>query len=141
MRRAFKVATAFTGAAACAAMFAPGAEAAAATTAKTQIVPNTTHKNCTIGPTTTSMVFWWFPSSKHGPTCAGSAGHPGSTTLNHSFSKICTGDNYGWMYTGSGIHWPFSQGSFYPTYDFVPGNYIAKVHISGHRDDSLRCST
>ena len=51
MRKAFTVATAFTGAAACAALFAPGADAA--TTAKAQpIMPGTVHKNCAIGPAT-----------------------------------------------------------------------------------------
>jgi hypothetical protein len=59
MRTAFKVATVFTGAAACAATFMPAAEAVTTTTAKTQhqVTPFTSKpRNCVIGPKTTSVV-------------------------------------------------------------------------------------
>jgi hypothetical protein len=69
MRTALKVATVFTGAAAWAAMFASGAEAA--TTARAQpMTPDTGHKNCAIGPKTTGRL----QAAGHlppGPTCVG----------------------------------------------------------------------
>jgi hypothetical protein len=86
------------------------------------------------------MVFWWFPNSNHGPTCAGSAGVPGNTTLNHTYSAICTGNNYGWMSSGDGYHWDFAESSFGPAASFVPGGYVKTVHISGH-GGGFRCAT
>jgi hypothetical protein len=95
MRKAFTVATAFTGAAACAALFAPGADAA--TTAKAQpIMPGTVHKNCAIGPATTSAVFWWRSTAHHGPTCVGGSPDfnvPTSLGDNY-FASVCPGNNY-----------------------------------------------
>jgi hypothetical protein len=98
MRKAFKVATVFTGTAACAAAFAPAA--GAATTAGTQQVePATSHRNCVIGPRTTSMVFWWLSTANHGPTCVGGANNRGlRTTLGVDYSKFCGGNNYGYVY-------------------------------------------
>jgi hypothetical protein len=78
MRKAFKVATVFTGAAACAAAFAPAA--GAATTARTQLMePATSHRNCS--KTATSSTVLWRPSSaNHGPTCVSGWANPGEKT-------------------------------------------------------------
>lgn len=133
MRKAFKVAMVFTGAATCAAAFTPAAEAAPATTVRIQ--PDVVLKNCTIGPRTTSMVFTWFASQHHGPTCIGSGGKPGTVTVNHSFAHGCTGDNFGWTSNGDGFHSPFTWG------ESAPSGFIAKVHISGHAFDSNTCPT
>jgi hypothetical protein len=136
MRRSFQVATIFTGAVACAAAVAPVAEAAPAATAKTQVIkPDVVKKNCVVGPNTTSMVFYWYSFQDHGPTCIGSAGAPGTETLNHSFAGFCTGDNYGWFTNAAGTKTKFAQGQSWTS------GYVAEVHISGHRDDSLTCYT
>jgi hypothetical protein len=137
MRTAFKVATVFTGAAACAAAFTPAAQAATATTAKTQqIKPDTVKKDCVIGPSTTSMVFYWYSFSNHGPTCVGSAGNPTNTvTLDHSFAGFCTGNNSGWFtsFNGTKIDFKRSQPSW-------TSGYVGEVHITGH-GGAFRCPT
>ena len=96
MRKSFKVATVFTGAAAAAAAFAPAA--GAATTARTQpMEPATSHRNCAIGPRTTSTVFWWPNAAHHGPTCVGGANYRSlGTILDTHYSYYCGGDNYGY---------------------------------------------
>jgi len=129
MRKAFKVATAFTGAAACAAVFTPGAMGATATTAKTlQVNPDIAPKNCT-ATSTTSMVFWWV-SGAHGPNCVGgSPGGPGTTTaLNNGkyVSRICTGNNWGWI-----VHSDIKQ-HFGQDYSLDRSVWkVSQVHISG----------
>jgi hypothetical protein len=139
MRTAFKVATVFTGAAACAAAFTPAATAATVTTLKTnEVHPDTVKRDCAIGPTTTSMVFWWEPLSAHGPVCVGSADNPAKNVNlgGQYFSYICTGNNYGWLSDGNGSHVKFRQ-SDYPAPWGLP---VYTVHISGH-GGSYRCST
>ena len=115
MRKAFKVATVFTGAAACTALFAPGAEAATATAGKPQLImlPDTTHKNCTIGPRTTSTVFWWPASKNHGPTCVGGGGdYDVSTSLGGNvFTSYCPGNNFGIFLSKGGDIRSYSPGT------------------------------
>ena len=83
----------FTGAAACAALFTPGA-ATAATAKAGRMEPDISHKNCGHAATT-SMHFYWPPSAKHGPTCVGGRG---STSLGGTvFSAVCTGANSGYF--------------------------------------------
>jgi hypothetical protein len=144
MRTAFKVATVFTGAAACAAAFTPAAEAAptatATTTARTQLVtPDTSHHNCAIGPATKSAVFYWPASKHHGPTCVG--GYPDyhkRTSLGGTdFSKMCAGDNYG-IFFAVGISSPFG---FTPgTHMSILGFQISEVSISNWRGGDT-CAT
>ena len=111
MRKSFRVATVFTGAAACAAGFTPAALAATATTtAKTQqMEPDTFHRNCPggyNGPSTTSMHFYYPSSKDHGPTCVGQLG---STSLAGTFYEAaCTGNNSGYYYTPAG-RYPFDR--------------------------------
>src|SRR6185437_1152904 len=96
MRKAFKVATVFTGAAACATGFAPAA--LAATTARTQQVePITSHRNCIIGPETSSTVLIRPTAAHHGPTCvSGSLNSGVPTPLGDTFfSFFCAGNNAG----------------------------------------------
>ena len=109
MRKAFKVATVFTGAAACAAMGAPAAEAATAANAR-QAEPATSVRNCAIGPRTTSMVFWWPNAANHGPTCLGGFANRGvSVDLEgNKFRAFCGGNNYGTIYTNPNAKWVVS---------------------------------
>jgi len=109
MRNAKKVATVFTGAAACAAAFTPAAQAATTQTAhgqQTTAAPRTAH-NCTIGPPTTSVVFTWPASRHHGPTCVNTLG---PTALGAKFVNVCPGDyNISLLVSGTWIHVPHSQ--------------------------------
>jgi hypothetical protein len=136
MRKAFKVATAFTGAAACAAAFTPAAEAVTAPTLRTQVVPNVEHRNCPIGPSTTSMVFWWSAAAHHGPTCAGSGGVPGHIVFSHWFSRICTGNNKGYITSKpGGFHNSFGAGL-----SRLRAQFVYSVDITGHAG-TFHCST
>lgn len=114
MRKAFKVATVFTGAAACAAAFAPAA--GAATTARNQqMEPATSHRNCVVGPKTSSTVLRWPTAAHHGPTCVSFFGNPGTPTLlgNNFFTFFCAGNN-----GGSIIYGPPAK----PTRVYGPGS-------------------
>jgi hypothetical protein len=96
MRRAFKVATVFTGAAAAAAAFTPAALAATAAGAH-RMEPATSIRNCDGNlQSTTSMVFKRPPSAHHGPTCIGD----GNVALRGigvspeaNYGNYCTGNN------------------------------------------------
>ena len=104
MRRAFRVATAFAGAAACATAFAPAADAAVARpeAATHEAKPDITVENCTSG-TKQWMHLYWPASKKHGPTCFGFAGP--TLVQSVSWSGVCGGDNYGTIsgFTQSGV--------------------------------------
>jgi hypothetical protein len=135
MRKAFKVATVFTGAAACAAAFMPAAEAAPTATAKTQqIGPDIIVKDCDAGQTT-SVHFYWPSAAHHGPTCLGESGT--STLHGASFTGACTGNNWGWFsFSVPGvrsltkIH--FGQTEVFSfANDFGGDAKVYKVHISG----------
>jgi hypothetical protein len=93
MRKAFKVATVFTGTAAFAAGFAPAAVAATGRAAAS-------HWNCAIGPRTKATVFWWPSSKNHGPTCVGDANQNGAPAhLGTFYQSYCPGNNKGWFDT------------------------------------------
>jgi len=139
MRTAFKVATAFTGAAACAAMFAPGAEAA--TTARTQpVAPDTGHKNCAIGVFTTSAVFWWRSTADHGPTCVGGLPNfnvPTSLGDNY-FESVCPGNNYLSIVSEEGNGQPNKLGPATHTINLNQHVHWVNIYKWSHSD---RCST
>jgi hypothetical protein len=131
MRRAFTVATVFTGTAACAAAFAPAA--GAVTAARDQpLEPATSHRNCAIGPRTTSTVFWWLPSAHHGPTCVGGANNYREVTfVSNSYSAFCAGNNSGYYVVGGEAHYykpGETKASILGTY---AGTYITSVSIYG----------
>jgi hypothetical protein len=135
MRTAFKVATVFTGAVACAAAFTPAAEAATTTTAKTQLIePEIFKKNCAIGPSTTSVVLTRLPSAHHGPTCVGEKGK--ITLSNTYFSYFCAGNNYG-QYWITGDTKPFN---FYAGSEFNISARVAAVSIKSW-SGGFKCST
>jgi hypothetical protein len=128
MRKAFTVATVFTGAAACAAAFTPAAEAAP--TARTQVIaPDTAHHNCTVGPATTSAVFYWPASKHHGPTCVGGSPdvHQRTSLGGTEFSKLCTGNNSGYYFVKT-LSSPmgFTRGHTMDLFGF----YVSQVSIS-----------
>jgi hypothetical protein len=124
MRKAFTVATVFTGAATCAAAFTP-------TTAAATDEAHVTVRDCS-GATTTSMVLYWVPSERHGPTCIGGYGGPYSVSLSGSilFTGYCTGGNSGTFFVDQNKT-PFEAGE---TVDY-PGSppVISKVRIQKRR--------
>jgi hypothetical protein len=139
MRKAFKVATVFTGTAACAAMFVPAAEAATAANAQ-QAEPATSHHNCAVGPRTTSTVLMWPSAAHHGPTCVGGeVDYRVFTRLGTHYSKICGGNNSGWI-TGPGFASPSFHGAtaIHDAMKFTKGTgtfnlydaYISSANIS-----------
>jgi|SRR5215472_1935317 len=105
MKRAFKVATAFTGVAACATVMAPAADAGTA-------VPFTAN-NCTLAEA--NWVHLYYSVNQHHPTpaCFGNNG-ANRLTNNQKFSAICTGNNSGEYYSSNGI-----IRNFYPGSDMV----------------------
>jgi hypothetical protein len=88
MRKSFKVATAFTGTAAAAAMFAPAAGAATVT-------PDVSHFNCN-APTFFGTVLYRPASAHHGPTCVSSSrgNLPGRTNLGNTYFQYFCAGNY-----------------------------------------------
>jgi hypothetical protein len=100
-------------------------------------VPDMEVRNCPIGPRTTSMVFTWFPSSNHGPTCVGSANAPGTITLNHRFQSVCTGNNIGWISSGNP---PYTHHSFGANEILIPRYNVYNVHITRHAG-TFTCAT
>lgn len=127
MRKAFKVATVFTGTAALAATLAPAAEAA--TTAKTQQVElATSHWNCTIGPRTTATVFFWPASKHHGPTCFGDANrNHQAVVVDNSYSSYCPGNNWGKFHAFFGGSFIIHPGQ---TKHALNDNFVSWVSIS-----------
>ncbi len=106
MRKAFKVATVFTGAAACAAACATAlapAAGAVTTMRAQQAVPATSKRNCAIGPRTHLR---WSSGGRiaahHGPTCVGGANSPSKNAiLGVTYTKYCPGNNFGDIFTNN----------------------------------------
>lgn len=93
MRKAFKVATVFTGAAACATVFTP-ATAMATTTRPEQI--NGIIRNCPAGYNT-SVHLYWFASEHHGPTCVGGSIQYAFPSPRPRYYSLCPGNNSGFF--------------------------------------------
>jgi hypothetical protein len=144
MRRAFKVATVFTGAAAAVAAFTPAAEAATAAGAQ-RMEPTTSLRNCNGNiASTTSMVFMWPVSKHHGPTCIGDGKHSRQGDPVHpdtNYGNYCAGNNFGFLLYDSGRQKSFAAGS--PGRAGMPtsglgGAFVSFVSISAFRG-SIRC--
>jgi len=99
MRRAFRVATAFTGAVACAAVFTPGTTAMAGTTSKARQMRPDDIIDCPTGYNT-SVHLYWNTSEGHGPTCVGNYQttywQPDSAPR---YKTLCPGNNSGVFYS------------------------------------------
>lgn len=136
MRKSFRVATVFTGAAACAAVFAPAAGAAPVAPGATgEITPKAvTGNNCTAGEWNWTHM-WYTTSEKHSiAACfAGTGTYP--IPGNKKFSYFCAGNNSGSLNTNYG-YLPFWAGSK------ILGLSSAVVHsvrLWHHNDPSARC--
>jgi hypothetical protein len=101
MRRAFRVAAAFTGAAAGAAPFTPAA-AAPAQHAMLRDIGGRLY-NCT--PAMAQWIhFYWEPQAHHGPQCMSGSSHV--WTHPQKYLGFCTGDAYGTIVI-SGSSFPY----------------------------------
>lgn len=136
MRKSFRVATVFTGAAACAAVFTPAAHAApAAPGATAGITPKAlTHNNCTAGELDWFHLYYTAAENHPTPACfAGTGTYVISS--NKRFAFFCAGNNSGYLGTDIG-RIPFSGGS-------IPFNLhshiVHSVHLANHRVPSARC--
>jgi len=130
MRRAFKVATVFTGAAACAAAFTPATMAGAATTG--QMKPDTSVRECYKSPTT-SAALWYRASAHHGPICFGGANHAGPVYLSYAyFTRFCAGNNSGSYYRDGTGPVSFSRGNMKTVNAGVGSLTISKWYGSDH---------
>jgi hypothetical protein len=123
MKRSFRVATVFTGVAACAAVFAPAAEAApAAPGVMTRIAPDTvTAYDCSVA--NTALHLYYTPSESHSiPACFSGTGYWYVGT-GKRFDAYCAGD-----YSGSlevdGTWRRFTEGA-HKLYGSVEEVYIA----------------
>jgi hypothetical protein len=127
VKRAFKVATAFTGATAFATVMAPPTGAATP-------VPYTA-MNCT-GATANWVHLYYSPHQNHPtPACFGNYG-TNYITHGQMFVRICTGNNYG-SYVYYGVPVQFLSGS---SYSFSSPRQITAVFISGHTTNyGLKC--
>jgi len=101
MRRSFKVATVFTGAAALAGGFGPTALAATAQPAA--VHPDYTAKEC--GPNNGGVSHWvhlYYPNDDHPAECI--AGPASNHTVNATVASFCPGNNVGHFYGSANGH-------------------------------------
>jgi hypothetical protein len=146
MKKPFRVATMFTGAAACAAAFTPAAQAAAMPAAPDaathDLAPGITATgNVTAtddcGSRTIGWLYLYYTASEHhGPVCLGGTG---TVYLDDStkIAGICTGANYGHLYgywinqgTPSVLSFSFGPRVVLP-FQAGPG-YISSLKLTHH---------
>ena len=130
MKRTFRVATVFTGAAACAVGLAPPAAEAApvAPGATARITPDITVRDCT-GPNNTSSVHLYYRASEnHVPAaCFRSSGSYFWGT-GKKFASYCGGAFSGYLFIdGEGRH--FTAGS---SYHYLYGASVSGIRITRH---------
>jgi hypothetical protein len=143
MKTKLRMATVFTGAAACATAFGPaagaattagaGTTAAAATTAATAGKPlpsNIDEVDCTAADAHWFHLYW-SAAADHGPTCLG---YKGLKAVDHWFSSWCPGNNYGYFtylssQGGGPYTYIFSAGELLHSYPYSA--YILDVYIGG----------
>jgi hypothetical protein len=145
MRRAFKVATVFTGAAAAAAAFTPAAMAATATGAQRMEPATSSPRNCNQNLlSTTSMVFTWLPSAHHGQTCIGDGDTRRrgiGTSPSANYGNYCAGNNSGYLYYSGLRKKTFTPGHPGRATSGLGGAFVSFVSITGfHGSDKCAIS-
>jgi len=106
MRRSFRVATVFTGAAAAVATFTPAAGAAPIT----PLAPAAADAHGqTCSSVVTSDLVLWYKGSTHHPACVSGRGFVGIGDGNARFSQYCAGEYSGYLWV-SGERQPFTKG-------------------------------
>jgi hypothetical protein len=141
MKKSFRVGTVLTGAAACAAAFAPTAAAATTTATAGKPLPgNTTEVDCTAADAHWFHLYW-SPALDHGPTCV----HiPGTKTVDHWFDAFCAGADYGWFTYISLYGLSHKQGFSPHGGEIVIGSYsssfyVKSLHISESGAGNFTC--
>ena len=140
MKRSFRVATVFTGIAACATALAPPAEAApaipGATTTATAGTP--TVKKCTAGLGHWVHLYYTL-SERHGPECFGGSGYIDFTGKTRFF-KLCAGNNYGYVMLYSySLPVTFGPPGIGKTDSLsLFSSIVSQIYISGHLDSYTR---
>jgi len=144
MRKAFRVATIFTGVAAATAGFAPTAIAGPVGPVGPKIsgrLDGTTVEAC--NNNTTQWVHMYYPKADHhGPECFGGVGtipiRPGIR-----FAGLCAGNNYGSFYgvsaLGSPVHRTFGSGSWLHMSSSYNHPIISKIVLKGHNHTIPTC--
>ena len=119
MKRSFKAATAFTGAAVCAVAMTPAVGAAT-------VVPETA-KNCTAADANWVHLYYSTEQRHSIPACFGNNG-ANYLTNGQKFSEGCTGNNYGFFVVGGTVE-SFKSNSLWI---FAPPQKVTEVYIGGH---------
>lgn len=136
MKRAFRVATVFTGAAACAAVAAPAAQAAPlAAGATARVAPDIVESTCPPGGAPKLVLYY---TSGHLPACFGSGGAV-NVGGDPNFAKYCGGPYSGYLWINHARHY-FTSGSHN-----LYGQRVSKVSITGlnaaYGTGNYSCST
>jgi hypothetical protein len=134
MKRSFRVATVFTGAAACAVALAPGAGAAtAAPGAAAKVTPDTTARDC--DATFTSSVVLYYTAAENHSVDACIAG-TGFVDLGQGkrFTSYCAGAYSGFFYI-DGVRRSFTEGSHQ-----LHSQAVSAVSITRKAHPGVQCS-
>jgi hypothetical protein len=133
MKRSFRAATAFTGAAACAVAFTPTADAATA-----RITPDTLHAANCVGNASTPQLHLYYAASQHHPTPACVSGPVGSIVnwpSGKHFSSYCGGEYSGSLVFAGPTFAHFTHGAaLHHLYGPVYGVEISRVNTTGAID-------
>jgi hypothetical protein len=136
MKRSFRVATVFTGAAACGAALAPAAHAAAVAPGATAALrPETTHAgNCPAGETNSVRLYYTSSENHPTPLCAHgvSIASPSTWgTTGKRFSSYCGGEYSGYMFL-SGVPAHFTAGTAFHSLHrhVISGIDISKINTA-----------
>jgi hypothetical protein len=130
MKRSFRVATVFTGAAACAVGLAPAAHAAPANGATAKITPRgITANDCTAGERDWAHMYYTAAENHRTPACFAGTGVftiPG----NKRFTYFCPGNNSGYIYFKGGR----ANQSFVADHNSYPldSDIVSKISITQH---------
>ena len=138
MKRSFRVATVFTGAAACAAAFAPTANAAqVAPDGTTRIAPDAIAANCEPGMIdASSLHLYYSPKQNHPkPACVFlSDGYVPIGNGTAKFSSYCAGGYSGYLYINGSPH-RFTRGNHH-----LYGQVVSAVSLDGIPNPGSNCT-
>jgi hypothetical protein len=131
MKRTFRVATVFTGAAACGAALAPAAHAATAAPGATAALrPAVTHAgNCPVSETNSVRLYYTSAENHLTPLCAHgvSVGSPSIWgTAGKRFSSYCGGEYSGFLFI-SGVPAKFTAGT---AFHLLHNHIVSGIEIS-----------
>ena len=134
MKRSFRVATVFTGAAACAIALTPAAEAAPMAPGGTaKITPATTGGNCNPSLSTTSLHLYYTPAEHHSLAACFAGGGTFTIGKGKKFQFYCAGQYSGHLFIGGQAR-HFTAGVH-----SLHGASVSKVSISRNNNSPQFC--